>query len=102
MVSSLKNALEAEYLCLSEIYISVNNLLAVLLLPVYLLIPSFLYYTMLLPVYFLISSFILDIVVACLLLYPLFYTDVVAIFLFIHFGTFVYHFKNTITLKGTS
>ena len=35
MVSNLMNAVEGEYLCLHEISINVNKLLAVLLLPVY-------------------------------------------------------------------
>ena len=59
------NALGGEYLCLREISINVNKLLAVFLLSVYFLL------------------FYSDVVVACLLLNALFYTAVVAIFLFI-------------------
>ena len=83
MVSSLMNALEGECLCLREISINVNKLLAVLLLRVYLFICFFTYCILLLPVYFLIPFVYTDVVVACLLLYPIFYTDIVAIF-FVH------------------
>ena len=79
------NALEGECLCLGEISINVNKLLAVLLLPVYLFIRFFLYCTLLLLVYFLIS-FYAAVVVACLFLYSLFYADVVAIFLLIRWS----------------
>ena len=67
MVSSIINALEREYLCLLEICINVNKFLAVLLLAVYLYIHFFLSCTLLSFVY----SFI-----------AIFYTDVVAIFLY--------------------
>ena len=66
-VSSLMNPFEGECLSLREISINVNKLLPVLLLPIYLLI----------------RFFILHFVVACLFFNPIFYTDVVAIFLFI-------------------
>ena len=53
---------------------------------------------------FIYALFYTDVAVACLLLYPLFYTDF-AIYLFIrwlfHYFCFVYHFKNTITIFGT-
>ena len=73
MVSSIMSTLEGECICFREIYINVNNLLAVLLLIVVGLSTIILYC-------------ILILVVACLLLYPFlvsFYIDVVAIFLFI-------------------
>ena len=63
MVSSLMNALVGECLCLKEISINANKLLAVFLLPVYLFI-RFLY--------------VLHFVVVCLLLNPFFFnTDVI-------------------------
>ena len=66
-LNSRINALEGECLCLREISINRNNLFAVLFLSVYLFIRFF--YT--------------DIVVACLLPNFIFYTDVIAIILFI-------------------
>ena len=76
MISGLTNALELEWLCLREIFINVNKLLAVLLLPV-LYIRYFCIMLLLLLVYFLNPW-------CCYCLFiPLFYTDVVAVFLFI-------------------
>ena len=66
MVSSLMNALEGECLCLCEISINVNKLFIVICV-----------FCLRCPC---------SVVVACLLVYPLFYTDVVAIFLFIRWS----------------
>ena len=84
MVSSLLDALEGECLCKQVVCSVVIN--------------CFVY-----PVFF-----ILYFVVAWLLLYPVFYTNAVAIFLFIRwsckqayyfcFKAFLYHFKNTISI----
>ena len=94
-ISRLMNALEGECFCLREISINVNRLLILLLLHVFILVfirhffigclffktlLIFLYCTLLLLVYFWIPLFYN--VVACLLLYPLHYTEIVAIFLF--------------------
>ena len=62
-LNSLMDTLGGECLCLSEISINVNKLLAVLLSPLYLFI----------------GFFLLLFVVASLLLYPFFYNDVAAI-----------------------
>ena len=79
MVSSVISALDGECLCISEISINVNKLLAVLLFPVYLIICFFIlrfFVTCLL----LNPIFYTGVIVACLLPYLLFY---IAIFLFI-------------------
>ena len=90
-VSSLMNVLERECLWLREISINVNKLFTVVC--VFCLCPP------------------CSIVVACLLVYPLFYTDAVAIFFFIRslckqvhcfvLRTFVYYFNNTISIFVT-
>ena len=67
-VRSLMKGLEEECFCLREISGNVNKLLAVLLLYVFI---CFLYYTLLLVVHY---------------LFTFFYTNVVAIFLFIHWS----------------
>ena len=79
IVRSLMNAFEGEclnVLCLTEISINVNKLLAVLLFPIY------------------FPFFILRCGIACILLYPLFHTDFVAIFLFIHWLCKEAHYFN--------
>ena len=70
------NALEGEILCLREISINANKLLAALLLPVYLFI----------------RFFHTDVVAIFLFIPP--------IIIFI-FGACVYHFKNTISIFVT-
>ena len=88
------NALVAERFCLREISINVNKLFIVYLvyvrprrIVVVAIFPLFLYCTLLLLVYFFIPFYVvkLHFVAASLFLYPLifFYTNVVAIFLFI-------------------
>ena len=75
------NALEGECLCLCEISVNVNNFLI------------FIYV-------FCLGCPCSVVVASCLLVYPLFYIDAVAIFLFDHvnkyiifvFVAFVYHF----------
>ena len=64
-ISSVMNAVDGQWLYFREFSINVNKLFTVLLL---------VYFAYVCPC---------TIVIACLLLYPLFYTDVVAIFLFI-------------------
>ena len=93
MVSSLINTLRGECLCLREIYINVNKLLAVLLLLVY---PLFFYCTLLLPAKFFIPFFIL-------MLLPYFCLFVVHVnkTIILVFEAFVYHFKNTIFIFVT-
>ena len=100
IVSGLMNELEEECLCLREISIDVNKLLAVLMWPIY--------------------FFILHFVVACLLLNPLFLLMLLLLIylLFIPFfilmllyfclffvyyllRAFVYHFKKTISIFVT-
>ena len=81
-VCSLMNALEEECFCLREITINVHKLLAVLLLYVF--------------VYF----FILDFFVGCLLLNIPFYTHLNIPIIFV-FLSFVYYFKNTISIFVT-
>ena len=61
------NALEGENLCFREVFINVNKLFAVLLLPVYLFIHFFIPYCVVVPLF----------------LKAFFYTEVVATFLFI-------------------
>ena len=87
--SSVMNVLEGECLCLLEISINVNKLLAVLLLPVYPLffILHFVVVCLLLNIFFYIY-----VVVACLLLYPIFYIAFVAIFLFIRWSCKQHYF----------
>ena len=85
VVSSLMNTLEGEYLCLREIPINVNKLLAVLLLHV-LFICYFLYCTLLLFVYFFI------------LFYFCLFIDHINKLIIIVFAACVYHFKNTISI----
>ena len=78
----------------------------------FVLFRHFLYRTSLLLVYFLIPLFYTDVVVVCLLLYALFISIMLLLYfcLFVDhvkkpiifsFGTFVYYFKNTISIFVT-
>ena len=98
------NTLDGECLCLREISINVNELLAMSLFPGWLCMRFFILHFEFIPFY-------TNVVVACLLLYSFFYANVVHIFLFIRwsckqahylcFCSFVYRFKNTIFIFVT-
>ena len=81
-LNSTINAFEEECLCLHEISINVNMLLSLLLFVYFVYICPC---SVVLPVYLFIP-FLSCTFVACLLLYPLFYTNVVSIFLFIRWS----------------
>ena len=89
-----KQSNESAWRNLCEICINVNKLLAVLLLPVYLFYPFFLYCTLIVaclllnPRYFILT----------LLLYFCLFVDYVNKFIIFVFGAFFNHFKNTFSI----
>ena len=98
-VSSLMNALEGkECLFLCEISINIYKLFIVIFVFFYVVLEVLLLY-----VYLFIPFFYTDVAVDCFFLYIVFYTDVVAIFLFIRWSYiyFVYYFNNTISIFAT-
>ena len=96
MVSSLMCALEEEYICLREISINVNKLLAVLLLPVLFIR----YYTALCCCLFASLSPFIFFFILMLLYFCLFVDHVNKPINFV-FGAFFYNFKNTISIFVT-